>query len=250
MEKSLQKTKSEFFKNGFIKVKKVFSKKEIRKILDQINSIKRESSRVNNPNMHFTIDGKVNTLHDINKFIKRGFIIKLSKDRKIVSLVENLLGEKSVVRNIEFFFKPKKTGMRSPVHQDNYYWNISNKNALNVWIACAPSNYRNGGVYYYKNSHKNGLIKHQISHEAGSSQKIPEKYLKTIKNKKYYPNLNAGDCILHHCEVIHGSKKNTSNLNRVGLVISYKGINSKIDRKKMKRYKNQLSKNLKFLKLH
>jgi len=248
MIKSLQKVKREFFKNGFTKVKKALSKKEIKKILDQIDSIKRESSRINNPNMHFTIDGKLNTLHDINKFVKKGFIIKLSKDRKLVSLVENLLGEKSVVRNIEFFFKPKKTGMKSPVHQDNFYWNITNKKALNVWIACAPSNYKNGGVYYYKNSHKNGLVKHQLSHEAGSSQKIPETYLKKIKYKKYYPNLNVGDCIFHHCEVMHGSKKNNSNIDRIGLVISYKGKNSKTDKKEIKNYRNQLRKNLKFLK--
>ena len=140
--------------------------------------------------------------------------------------------------------------MKSPVHQDNFYWNITNKKALNVWIACAPSNYKNGGVYYYKNSHKNGLVKHQLSHEAGSSQKIPETYLKKIKYKKYYPNLNVGDCIFHHCEVMHGSKKNNSNLDRVGLVISYKGKNSKTDKKKIKNYKNQLRKNLKFLKLN
>ena len=58
-----------------------------------------------------------------------------------------------------------------------------------------------------KISQKNGLVKHILSKEPGSSQKIPETYFKKIKNKKFYPQLKAGDCIFHHCEVIHGGKK-------------------------------------------
>ena len=40
--------------------------------------------------------------------------------------------------------------MKSPFHQDNFYWNIQNKKALNVWIACTESNFKNGGMCYYK----------------------------------------------------------------------------------------------------
>ena len=98
-----------------------------------------------------------------------------------------------------------------------------------------------------KKSHKNGLVKHILSKEPGSSQKIPETYFKKIKNKKFYPQLKAGDCIFHHCEVIHGSKKNTSNLDRIGLVISYKGLSAKIDKKTFKLQKLSL-KNLLSLK--
>ena len=62
--------------------------------------------------------------------------------------------------------------MRSPFHQDNFYWNISNKKALNVWIACSKASQKNGGMCYFKKSHKNGLVKHILSKEPGSSQKI------------------------------------------------------------------------------
>ena len=88
--------------------------------------------------MHFMSDNRLNTIHDINKYIKKGPMINVKKDKRILKIVEKfILGEKTKVRNIEFFLKPRKTGMRSPFHQDNFYWNISNKKALNVWIACS-----------------------------------------------------------------------------------------------------------------
>ena len=60
------------------------------------------------------------------------------------------------------------------------------------------------------------------------SQKISEKYLKNLRNKKIFPNLKPGLCIIHHCKLsIHGSKDNRSNSDRIGLVISYKGKSCK-----------------------
>ena len=246
---SLNHIKNNFHKDGFVHIKKLFQKKDIKSIFSQINEIKNKSIQVKNPNMHFTSDKKLNTIHDINTFIKSGPIIKISKDKKLIKIVETILGEKASVRNIEFFLKPKKTGMRSPFHQDNFYWNFSDKEkALNAWIACSNSNYNNGGVCYYKKSHKLGILPHEISYLPGSSQKVKQNYLNKIKLKRIYPNLKVGDCLIHHSEVIHGSNVNKSNYDRVGLVIGYKSTNAVVNKKKIKKYKKNLKKNIKFLK--
>ena len=50
------------------------------------------------------------------------------------------------------FLKPKKTGKDAPFHQDNFYWNIINGEAVNVWIACSKVNNKNGGVIYLNES--------------------------------------------------------------------------------------------------
>ena len=52
--------------------------------------------------MHFTSDNKLNTVHDINKYVKSGPMINMSKSKKILAIVESILGEKAKVRNIEF----------------------------------------------------------------------------------------------------------------------------------------------------
>jgi ectoine hydroxylase-related dioxygenase (phytanoyl-CoA dioxygenase family) len=60
-----------------------------------------------------------------------------------------------------------------------------------------------------------------------------------------YAYLKLGDCIIHHPEVIHGSLKNTSNRDRIGLAISFMSKNAKIDNSKIKLYQKNLNKNLK-----
>ena len=245
----LQNTKKKFSKDGFIILKKIFLKNEIKSIIKEIEKIKIKSIKINNPHLHYTKDKKINTIHNINKYINSGPIIKITKSKKILNIVNYILNSKSKVRNIEFFLKPKRTGLSSPFHQDNYYWNFLDKRkALNLWVACSDSSYKNGGVCYYKSSHKRGLLRHSISYAPGSSQKIDPKQLKKIKLKRFYPNLKLGDCLIHHSEVVHGSGPNKSNKDRIGLVIGYKSTKAKINKKKVVNYKKNLKKNILFLK--
>ena len=61
------------------------------------------------------------------------------------------------------------------------------------------------------------------------------------------PSLKKGDCIVHHCEIIHGSERNNSNKDRVGIAISFKDKLEKIDSAKMINYRKKLNLNLKII---
>ena len=246
---NLKEIKKEFNLDGFVILKKVFLKNQINKLLKEVEKIKKKSIIMQNPHLHYTKDNKINTIHNINNYIKKGPIIDFSKNKRILGVVNYILIGKTKVRNIEFFLKPKKTGLRSPFHQDNAYWNFSDKKkVLNVWIACSESNFKNGGVCYYIKSHKLGLLRHETSYAPGSSEKIPSKKLKKIKLKKIYPKLNAGDCVLHHSEIIHGSSPNKSNKDRIGLVISYKNTRARLDKKRFNKHSKVVTKNINYLK--
>lgn len=248
----ITKINRNFNKYGFVKIKRFLSLKEINSINNDIKSVTQllKSRKKKYIHLHFTSDGKVNTLHNINKLRVRSYLKKLATSRKIQNLVKSILVSKSIkVRNIEFFLKPKKTGLASPVHQDNFYWNIVDPSkAINMWIACDKSNKSNGGVFYYPTSHKKGLLPHIISKQKGSSQMISKKKLKQIKIKKKYINLQKGDCVVHHPEVIHGSNANLSNNNRSGVVLSFRSKNALINKLNIKRYKSRVKKNLQSLK--
>jgi ectoine hydroxylase-related dioxygenase (phytanoyl-CoA dioxygenase family) len=69
---------------------------------------------------------------------------------------------------------------------------------------------------------------------------IPNNTLNKFEFNKYTPNLNPGDCLLHHPQVIHGSNKNKSNMNRRGVVIRLFGKKTKFNKNKIEFYKNQL----------
>ena len=206
--KKLNLIKKNFEENGYVKINKILSNSEVSKILNEINNIKNKFLNIKNPNLHLTKDKKINTIHDINKFISSEILEKFSKNKKLVKIIEHILEKKTLVRNMEFFLKPKKTGKKSPVHQDNFYWNIKNKKALNVWLACTESNKNNGGVFYFKKSHKGGILAHELSFQAGSSQQIPDRIVKKMRYQKFFPNLRRGDCIILICKLSNGSNKN------------------------------------------
>ena len=146
---SLNKIKKEFYENGFVHIKKIFLKDEIQQIFQQIEKIKKKSIKIKNPNMHFTTDNKLNTIHDINTYVKSGKMIEITKDKRMTKLLKKFQ-MKSKSKKYRIFLKPKKTGMRSPFHQDNFYWNIKKKK-LKCLDCLFKASIKNGGVCYYKN---------------------------------------------------------------------------------------------------
>ena len=237
-----------FNNQGFTILRNVISKSDVKKVLEELEIVKKLVIKQDNKKyFHKTKDGKFNTIHDIQNFYLKGYLVKLTKNKKLTNFVKKILSKNIKLRNLEFFLKPAKTGMQSPFHQDNYYWNIKKAKAVNSWIALSKTSAKNGGVCYLSGSHKIGTIDHEMSYMKGSSQKIPNSIIKKLKFKKFFPKLNTGDCVIHHPEVIHGSNKNNSKFERMGVVISYIDKNAKLDLKKLNLYKKKLKKSLKKL---
>ncbi len=237
--------KTKFYDNGFVLVKNLLSKKEINDIFVDLENIKKIVKKKDKQYYHLSPNGMINSIHNINSFRKKGAVIKICKNSKITKIVDQIFKEKTVMRNCEFFLKPKRKGLMAPFHQDNFYWNIKDSKALNVWIACSSASKKNGGLCYLQGSHNLGIINHEMSFMKGSSQKISDEILKNLSFKKIYPKMNIGDVLFHHCEIIHGSSNNKSNLDRIGLAISFKTKTAKIDKSKLIEYKKKLKKSLK-----
>ena len=167
---------------------------------------------------------RINTFHRLHDY---KWIKNLAKENKIKETVQSLLTTKNLeLRASELFAKPKNYGLKVPIHQDNYYWNVIGGNALTVWIALSPSSRKNGGIFYFNKSHRKGIYPHKPSYAKGSSQTI--KNLGELKKfKKVYPKLEVGDALIHSCLVVHGSHKNKSNMSRKGLTFQFKSKKSK-----------------------
>ena len=67
--KKINLIKKKFEENGYVKIDKILKSSEVNKILDEINNIKNKFLNIKNPNLHLTKDKKINTIHDINKFV-------------------------------------------------------------------------------------------------------------------------------------------------------------------------------------
>lgn len=229
--------------NGFCLVEKVIDKKTINSIDKELKKILNKKHKIRKRDYNL-INKKINSMHGLTRY--SNFFDKLSKNKKILDVCRNLLNKIPKFRQSEYFAKPKKIGLESPYHQDNYYWNVKKGNALTVWIALSHADKRNGSLKYLVGSHKLGIIKHEKSFAPGSSQKInKDKIIKLKKKyKKVVVNLKPGDAIFHHCEIIHGSDKNKSNYDRRGLTMQFQARGSTIDKLAYKKYLIELNKQI------
>jgi ectoine hydroxylase-related dioxygenase (phytanoyl-CoA dioxygenase family) len=243
----LNQALSNYHKNGWVVIKNFFSKNDAKNIEKQISNIlKNNYKHYDGRDINFINDTKkfsdINSFHRLHDF---KFIKKLSKENKIKKIIKLFLNTKNLeLRASELFAKPKRYGLRVPIHQDNFYWNVIGGNALTIWIALSSSSKKNGGMFYFNKSHLRGIFPHKSSYAKGSSQTI--KYTKSLKKfKKVYPKLNVGDALIHSCLVVHGSNKNKSDLPRKGLTFQFKSKNSSYDLAKIKKYEKKLQEQIK-----
>ena len=134
------------------------------------------------------------------------------------------------------------------MHQDNFYWNLKKPNSFTMWIAIDKAKKNNGAVEYLAGSHKK-LYAHSPSYAPGSSQMV--KKLTSLKKKfktKIF-SLEPGDCLIHHSQIVHGSKKNISNFSRRGFTIQITPKNVKVDTKRFKKYQKSLAQQIKMRKI-
>ena len=100
---------------GFIKLENIFSNKDVDEILSELEKVKSMLPEIKKKKLfHKTKDGKINTIHNIQEFYKKNKFEKIVGKKKLLSIIQTILGKKIKVRNIEFFLKPKKQVY--PVH--------------------------------------------------------------------------------------------------------------------------------------
>ena len=238
----LKKLKREYEKKGFVVYKNLISKRNLNEMNKSLGVFTKKYKAKTRKNMNLT-NKKINSIHNMEDWI---WIKKLRKDKTIIEIIKTLIKERAKNFGSEFFAKPARHGLKSPVHQDNFYWSLSplNKNkGLTIWISLNKSDKRNGGVFYFNGSHKIGLLNHVPSHAPGSSQTV--KNLKMLKRfRKVYPKLNPGDCLIHNTMVAHGSEPNKSNSPRKGITLRYVPKKSKFNKSHKNKYLQSLKKQI------
>tara|TARA_B100001564_G_scaffold358894_1_gene378855 strand:- start:1350 stop:2087 length:738 start_codon:yes stop_codon:yes gene_type:complete len=240
-EKKINNIRKSFEENGYVTLKKFFQKKQIQTVKKNLfRFLDKSKKNYRKRELHFAKNSDlINSVHHL----KWPYIKKFKKNYKIRKIVQQLLDEKIKNFGAEVFAKPAKVGMEVPIHQDNFYWNLNNSKGLTVWIALDKCTKKNGALFYFAKSQKIGLLKHKPSYAPGSSQVLKNKRI-LKKFKKVTPELNEGDVLIHHCLIVHGSKKNTSFKDRAGLTMRYIGRSSKIDKNAKKKYEKVLKKQL------
>lgn len=155
----------------------------------------------------------------------------LTRGKTLVGSVDQLLarqpgddGHSVCHYHSKLMQKEPRVGGAWEWHQDYGYWYKNEflypEQLMSVMIAITDANVENGCLQVIKGSHKMGRVEHGFSGEqVGASQRYVDLALKTMEH--VFVELNAGDALFFHSNILHRSEANLSEHPRWSLISCY-----------------------------
>ncbi|MDO9375990.1 MAG: phytanoyl-CoA dioxygenase family protein [Bacteroidota bacterium] len=150
----------------------------------------------------------------------------LTKSDRMVASVGRLLDGDSPICHFhsKLMQKEPRVGGAWEWHQDYGYWYKNEfllpDQMMSVMVAITEANKANGCLQVIKGSHKLGRIEHGFAGEqVGASQHYVDLALKTME--LVYVEVNAGDALFFHSNLLHRSEANLSEKPRWSLISVY-----------------------------
>jgi len=147
----------------------------------------------------------------------------VARDQRLISIAQDLLHKDIYLYSHKMTVKEPLQGGAWEWHQDFGYW-YENKclapEMLSIWIALDKSVRENGCLQVLPGSHAVGRINHV--RVDGQSSADPE-YLAAALDRfeLAYMEMEPGDALIFHCNLLHRSDANTSTTPRWGYIASY-----------------------------
>ena len=140
----------------------------------------------------------------------------LAFNPKVLSVVEQLIGDDFRLELDQAFWKPPKVGIGTNWHQDNAYFKIADPlRGTAMWIAIHDANVENGCLHVIPGSHRetydhyrDSLSDHHIRCDPPEHRAVPVE-------------LKAGGVVFFCYGVAHCTKTNHSNADRAGVALHF-----------------------------
>ena len=228
MNKSLSQTEVEHFhRDGYVIRKQFFSKEEIDKLYriaigDQV--IRENAVDLNDQT------GKKTKL---TLWFQPGEDIYslMIRSERMVDSVKKILDSDSPVCHFhtKLMQKEPKVGGAWEWHQDYGYWYKNQflfpDQLVSVMIALTEANKANGCLQVIKGSHKMGRVNHGFSGEqVGADMTMVNHALETMEH--IYVELEPGDALFFHSNILHRSEANTSDKPRWSIISCYNSLSN------------------------
>ncbi|MFC5407347.1 phytanoyl-CoA dioxygenase family protein [Cohnella soli] len=149
---------------------------------------------------------RVRDLHYRNNTIK-----EIILSTHVIELLENLIEERILIVSTSYYFKaPQTRGM--PDHQDNFAIGAAPKSSYSMWISLDESDRENGGLRFYKGSHKFGPLPTRGTLNASNNpfSDAGQKTIMPAYSEECAVETAPGDVVVFHGDTIHGSYDNVS----------------------------------------
>lgn len=150
----------------------------------------------------------------------------LTRGETMVNSVDKLLDGDAAICHFhsKVMQKEPRVGGAWEWHQDYGYWYKNEfllpDQMMSVMVAFTEANKENGCLQVIKGSHKLGRVEHGFSGEqVGASQRYVDLALKTMD--LVYVELEAGDVLFFHSNLLHRSEANLSDRPRWSMISCY-----------------------------
>jgi hypothetical protein len=137
----------------------------------------------------------------------------------VFNLARQLMSGKPALIYHASFLKPKLIGSSVGFHQDQALWSHEYPDAFNLWIALTHSNSLNGCIELFPRSHTLGKLSHTKDPKYRWHPVVSEA-TPGLRQLVKVP-MNAGDIIIWHRYLVHGSGPNLSNEDRLSMVLVF-----------------------------
>ena len=224
MSKKLLSTKQieQYQQDGYLILKSFFIKAEVEKLYDTaIHDLAVSKNAIN-------VNDSSGKRSKLSLWFKPGNDIYglLTRSESLVSAVDQILDGRSSVCHFhsKLMQKEPKVGGAWEWHQDYGYWYKNEfllpDQMMSVMVAITKANKENGCLQVIKGSHKIGRVEHGFSGEqVGASKRYVDLALKTMD--LVYVELEAGDVLFFHSNLLHRSEANLSDNARWSMISCY-----------------------------
>lgn len=203
-----------FWKNGFVVLKNVLSKNEIKTYRNEIKRTAEERNKNNEKTFGGAFHQALNIRFDskgVEKFCLSKRLGKIAADLTKVNAMR-------IFHEQALFKSPGDT--KTFWHQDQYFWPLDTNLHIGMWMPLTNLTKDMGLMRFVKKSHKNGEMNGvSISDE---SETYYEDLIEKEKMEIFeLDSINAGDCTFHFGWTIHSAGINISRNTREVMVVTY-----------------------------
>lgn len=164
----------------------------------------RQLGRVGHPAMHFA------------------WAYRLATEPAVLDAVEEVLGPDLLLAGSLVLCKHPGDPAFVSWHQDNYYSNWHLTPSASAWIALRDSTTENGCMRVVPGTHRNGVLPHEEKGNANNLlQQGQEIQVEVNEADAVEVVLREGEMSLHHSAIIHGSRPNRSDTQRLGFIVRF-----------------------------
>lgn len=147
---------------------------------------------------------------------------RLATEPAVLDAVEEVLGPDLLVAGSLVLCKYPRDPAFVSWHQDNYYSNLHLTPSLSAWIALRASTIENGCMRVVPGSHREGVLPHEEKGNANNLlQQGQEIQVEVNEADAVEVELREGEMSLHHSAIIHGSRPNHSDTQRLGFIVRF-----------------------------